>query len=230
MNILCMSDLHGHLMDLPKADILLIGGDICPLKNHSIGYQANWINTTFSKWVASLDITEVFVVAGNHDFVFEQGAGLLKRGLPFTYLQDRTVISKEGLIIHGSPWQKRFYDWAFNADEDKLAMAWEMIPSNTDILLLHGPPYGYGDLGNKVYPDKDDDSQWPKTEHCGSPSLTDKIIEIQPKLVVYGHIHPGRGKYTCGQSVLLNSSIVDCMYQPCYLPWNVTYNSGKIEV
>ena len=49
MDVLCLSDIHGNLPNnLPKADLLLIAGDICPTFDHQIfkkvGYQLIFMN------------------------------------------------------------------------------------------------------------------------------------------------------------------------------------------
>ena len=47
-----------------------------------------------------------------------------------------------------SPWQPRFNDWAFNLDRGRkeLAARWDAIPDDADIVVTHGPAYGFGDL------------------------------------------------------------------------------------
>src|SRR5689334_2006906 len=54
-----------------------------------------------------------------------------------------------GLRIWGSPWHPWFYDWAFNAPrrdaEEFLASKFDAIPGDTDVVVAHGPPRGFGD-------------------------------------------------------------------------------------
>lgn len=199
VKVACVSDLHGHLPDLPDCDLLLIGGDIVPLDIRPRDYlgQAIWINRAFNQWVKKWG-KPTFVVAGNHDFVFEQDRHLV---VPegWTYLEDE-LAEFNGLKIWGSPWQPRFHDWAFNLCEANLAKRWDLI-SPVDILLLHGPPRGFGD-------------QCSRDERVGSPSLLSKIREIQPRLVVFGHIHEGFGSYRDGKVSLVNASLVNERYEP----------------
>lgn len=200
MKICCISDIHGHLIDVPDCDLLLLGGDYC--SNHN---EFWWYETKFAPWINNLSKRmKVVGVAGNHDFIFQENIYDVP-SMNWTYLQDKGF-EWNGLNIYGTPWQPVFYDWAFNATEDKLSMIWDLIPNNTDILLLHGPPHGYGDFspyGNV---------------HTGSPSLLKKIEEIKPKLVVAGHIHPGYGRYNIGDTVFVNASIVNEKYQPVNSP------------
>ena len=49
--------------------------------------------------------------------------------------------------FYGSPWQPWFCDWAYNlARGEEIAAKWAAIPSDTDVLVTHGPPLGHGDL------------------------------------------------------------------------------------
>lgn len=215
MNIVAVSDLHGKLPDLPKADLVLIGGDICPLGNHSPNQQCYWLNTDFRRWLLRINAKMTVGVAGNHDFVFQEWPWA-KLDLPWTYLQDSGT-EFEGLKIWGSPWQPRFHDWAFNLDEPQLAMQWKLIPDDTDILVLHGPPHGYGDQAPR--------QNGQGFENVGSPSLLKRIQEIQPKLVVFGHIHEGRGRWQMGPTTLANVSILNGYYSHVHEPMQFEFRS-----
>src|SRR5207237_1050417 len=144
MRIVAVSDLHGFLPDIEPCDLLLLGGDLCPVANHRLSFQADWLDTTFRAWLERQPARKVVGVAGNHDFIFQQAPALVPHDLPWTYLQDEAT-QWEGLRIYGTPWQLWFYDWAFNLNEDELEKKWRLIPAGTDILVLHGPPHGYGD-------------------------------------------------------------------------------------
>lgn len=201
MKVCCVSDLHGYLPTIPDCDLLLIGGDLC--RHHDDWW---WYRDTLGPWVnENAKRMKVVAVAGNHDFIFQDLPDMVPK-LDWSYLED-SGIEWNGLNIWGSPWQPRFYDWAFNADEPDLERIWQKIPSNTDILLLHGPPRGYGDF-----------SPYGK-EHTGSPSLLKRIEEIKPKLVVAGHIHSGYGRYMIGETIYVNASHVNEQYKPVNQPW-----------
>lgn len=202
MKVACLSDTHGHLPEIPECDLLLLGGDYCPFPKH---FQEGWFRQQMAPWLAKIsEKTKVVGVAGNHDWIFELHPHLVPK-MEWTYLQDSGT-EFNGFKIWGTPWQPRFFDWAFNADEPKLTMVWDMIPDDTDILVLHGPPYGYGDKSTFR---TNYDGEWPGYEHAGSPSLLKRIEAIKPKLVVAGHIHPGYGRYMIGEStVFINASYV----------------------
>lgn len=196
MKIAVVSDTHGFFPEIPDCDLLLLGGDYCPRTKG----QLWWFKDEFMPWLEDLSQRmHIIGVAGNHDLIFEQNPDALPK-MPWTYLQD-SGCEWGGFKLWGSPWQRRFYDWAFNLDEEELSKKWDLIPADTDILLLHGPPRGYGDYN-------------PFTgENCGSPTLLHKIKEIQPKLVIAGHIHPGYGKYMIGDTVFFNCSLVNEQYE-----------------
>jgi hypothetical protein len=148
------------------------------------------------------------------DFIWEKAPHLVPR-LPWTYLQDDFTTFR-GWKIYGTPHQPRFFDWAFNLDEPDLERKWSFIPDDTDILLSHGPPHGFGD-----WVDRD--------EHVGSPSLAEKIREIRPKLVIYGHIHPGFGVYEMPGITLANVSILNDRYVWTNLPTEFLLDVEKRE-
>jgi Icc-related predicted phosphoesterase len=206
MKFACTADLHGHLpiLDHLDFDVLLIGGDITPHPAKNYVFQREWLATKFRRWLESVP-QPVIAVAGNHDWIWQECPDMVP-ALPWTYLQDSGTTLPNGLRVWGSPHQPLFWDWAFNLEEPDLKQRWDLIPADTDILLLHGPPLGYGDLspyGNV---------------HTGSPSLTERIAEIRPKLCVYGHIHAGHGLYRLGDSILVNAAHVDEKYRPANRP------------
>src|SRR5947209_1459473 len=139
-SVAAVSDLHGMLPPVPACDLLLIAGDICPLRDHRPVSQAAWLDTDFRRWLQAVPARKVVLVAGNHDLVFQGAPHLVPRDLPAAYLQD-SGLEWEGLKIWGTPWQPRFFDWAFNLDEPDLAAKWALIPEGTDLLVTHGPPY-----------------------------------------------------------------------------------------
>jgi Icc-related predicted phosphoesterase len=209
MKIVGVSDLHGTLPVILPCDLLLIGGDVTPVRNHALSYQAEWLDTVFRRWLEGVPARQIVGVAGNHDFIFQNAPERLPRNLPWIYLQD-SGFAWEGLRFWGTPWQPWFFDWAFNLEEKDLVGIWEKIPEGTDILVLHGPPYGYGD----GVPESDG-----KVRRTGSPSLLARIEKIQPRLAIFGHIHEGRGSWQLGRTVLANVTLMDAKYEPVWPPW-----------
>lgn len=199
MRVVAISDLHGYLPeDLPECEIILIGGDLCPVNDHTIPYQANWLIDVFNPWLADLK-PEVVCVAGNHDFVFERAKGLVPK-LNCHYLENQSVEIK-GLKIWGSPWSMKFNNWAFGAIDSKLADIWTTIPDDTDIIVVHGPPHNMGDRVEEGL-------------RTGSISLVDRIDQVKPALVVCGHIHEDHGIFEWGTTIVANASLRDRAYNP----------------
>jgi Icc-related predicted phosphoesterase len=142
---------------------------------------------------------------GNHDWIG-------RKWLPSNLKEHCHVLVDEmihcrGFRIYGLPWQQRFFEWEFNLDEPELNQKYEAIPE-CDIIMSHGPPLGYGDYS--LY----------GNESCGSRAFRDKIMEITPKLVVYGHIHNGYGRYGIlgRNTILANVSLMDEKYRPVNPP------------
>src|SRR6185369_13852794 len=100
----------------------------------------------FDAWLGTLPHREKVVIAGNHDFLFEQRPAEARALITnAVYLEDEAY-EAGGLKIWGSPWQPWFFDWAFNLRRgEALARKWALIPPGTDLLVTHGPPMGIGD-------------------------------------------------------------------------------------
>ena len=49
MRVAAISDLHGYLPDTPPCDVLLIGGDVCPVYDHGLDFQRRWLQTEFAR-------------------------------------------------------------------------------------------------------------------------------------------------------------------------------------
>lgn len=200
MEIVCLSDLHGFLPKIREPfDLLLIAGDICPIKCHKFPFQRHWLINEFNPWLESLPCHKKIITWGNHDVIAER-CPLLVPELDAEILID-DLCEFEGLRIYGLPWQRRFMDWAFNLDEPDLSHKYDIIP-DCDIIISHGPPHSYGDY-----------SPYEQCQ-CGSWAFLDAIDRIQPALVVYGHIHEGSGCYKRGESSLINAAIMDAKYYP----------------
>ena len=208
MRFVCISDTHNRLnqVHLPPGDVLLHAGDLT-----GRGTLEEVQRT--AEDLAKLNYTYKFIIAGNHDFAFEQNPGRVKEILSHSapdviYLQDESVVIN-GIKIYGSPWQPWFYDWAFNLKRGlEIRQKWDLIPNDTDILMTHGPAYGFRDktlLG----------------EHAGCEELLKVIRErVQPRYHVFGHIHEGYGQERDPEHEItyINASICTLRYAPTNLP------------
>lgn len=203
MKIAAVSDMHGFdLPDIPSCDILLIAGDITPVTDHSLPTQREYLDGPFRSWLERVPATHIVGIAGNHDFLFDMDPHRVPAGLRWNYLCDSGV-ELDGVKIWGSPWSVQFGSWAFMESERALARRWEKIPADTDILIIHGPPLGFGDRNVRG-------------TLCGSASLLAAIDRVQPKLCVFGHIHEAHGQWKRGDTRLANVSCVNVHYEPTY--------------
>ena len=167
----------------------------------------------FARFLASVPIDQKVVIAGNHDWPFEQeelrmGAIAALEEAGAIYLDD-SGCNLDRIRIWGSPVQPWFFDWAFNGYPEQLKQKWALIPPKTDILVVHGPPHGYGD----GVPEGD------AVRLAGCPHLLERIRDIEPRLVVFGHIHEGRGQWQIGRTTLANVTLLDAAYDMLYKPW-----------
>lgn len=213
--VVCVSDLHENLPEIPECDLLCIAGDITFGLYGDLAAQQGFIVGPFCEWAESVPAKHIAVVAGNHDQNIERW-GWPVASASMVYLEDEGV-ELGGLKVWGTPWQPYFFSWAFNAPERGgeafLKHKFDLIPDDTDIVICHGPPYGYGDqFGN---PNVADRSGQPKV---GSRAMTQRLREVQPRLMVCGHIHSGRGIYKLGETTVVNAALVDNEYRMVHEP------------
>ena len=229
MKITLISDTHTKheellwdKMDLPGGDLLIHAGDIM-----NSGYNSNDI-TNFCSWFDTLEQYDHKVfIAGNHDRKFEdkpeQALEIVNSYKNITYLQDDWVkvgIDEEMAKIYGSPWQPEFYNWAFNLPKGGpgLMSKWEAIPTDTDILITHGPPQDHLDMSGPPY----------NEPHLGCALLREKVDEQPPKIHVFGHIHGGYGYKFYNGTHFFNASILNERYEyvnkPVTFDWNPKTN------
>lgn len=226
MVIACVSDLHENLIEIPQCDILLIAGDLTFGLKHDLVAQQKFLYTDFRHWVDTVPAEHVVAVAGNHEQNVEKWGWPVMDNWPdnFHYLQDEGI-ELDGLKIWGTPWQPWFYSWAFNAPENNgeafLAAKYDLIPYDTDIVISHAPPYGYGDRVG--------DQRDLRAERVGSRALTAALRRINPRLVVCGHVHAGTGDYQLHgkQTRIINAAVVNARYQVKRGPFMVRLQPDK---
>src|SRR5919106_3054350 len=142
MQICCISDTHERHteVEIPACDLLLHAGDITAIGSPQALMKFNsWCQSLLEKQI----VRKIICIAGNHDFLFERNPEQARKLLTApAYLQD-SGLEWEGVKFWGTPWQPWFYDWAFNLrTEEELEQKFQSIPSDTDVLLSHGPPKG----------------------------------------------------------------------------------------
>jgi Icc-related predicted phosphoesterase len=185
LSALLISDTHGtHRRDsyesLPSCDVLIHAGDFT-----NLGKPAEVED--YLAWLEQLDqFSDIVYIAGNHDLGYDAPPlTRLGNGTRLHYLYNRSV-TIGGVNFYGSPYTPRFFDWAFMYDPADAKAIWSGIPTDTDVLITHGPPYGVLDQ----CPDR----QGVMTS-VGCPGLL-AAVEERPsiQLHVFGHIHEGYGQ------------------------------------
>ncbi len=207
MRLVIISDTHNKMssINLPKGDVLIHCGDFTVTGtvseitqfNRELLRQANKFN-------------HIIIIAGNHDLLFERQPQLARSLLDsrVNYLQDSFCVI-DGIKFYGSPYQPRFFDWAFNLMRGaELAEKWNLIPDETDVLITHGPPFGILDEVPRQY----------FIENTGCEELRKRVETIKPKLHIFGHIHCGYGTTEKFGVKFANASNCDESYEPTNAP------------
>jgi Icc-related predicted phosphoesterase len=209
LKVYSFSDTHGvHKLLEPyipeDADILIFSGDCSNYKDAA----RNSIEVMeFFDWYESLSHKYKIWIAGNHCTSIERGLVKPKEiQKTTTYLQDEEIII-EGIKIYASPWTPTFGEWAFMKSRGKLAPIWNMIPNDTDILVTHGPCYGILDIS---------ENRDGTIEFCGDKELLNRVVQVEPKYMLFGHIHDhnyciNQGMRTVSwiKTIFMNSSVVE---------------------
>lgn len=203
--IVCVSDNHSNFPKLPWGDVLIHAGDLTGSGSlEQVGRGLDWL--------AHQGHTHKILVPGNHDWLFqrepEKAAEMCaERGI--VLLIDESYRAC-GLWFYGSPWQPAFCDWAFNLPRGpQLKAKWDQIPTDTDVLITHGPPMGVLDENPNGY-------------SVGCEDLMRACMQIQPKLHVFGHIHGCQGVRGLHKTLFVNASLCMESYQ-CVNPPQVIH-------
>lgn len=211
MNATHLSDTHTkhESVKLNPCDILIHSGDFC-------GDAGRASMRSFLLWFEKQDAKHKILVAGNHDEALEKwpdlARAMIKEIAPsVTYLQDSGCEIK-GVRFWGSPYQPEFCNWAFNLPRGpELKRHWDMIPSETDVLVTHGPAYGLRDVSGF------------DNKHCGCRDLYEALLRVEPQFHLYGHIHHSYGSVRLVSdqgrvTQCYNSSVCDEKYMPVNKP------------
>lgn len=226
MKVAAVSDLHGHLPNIPECDVLCICGDTFPIESQDDQVMSTgWFYLEFIPWVESLPCKKVLLIAGNHDFIlYQNNLTIAKRKLfdrlTFYYESDKLVYlldelyEFEGKKFYGTPWIPELRRWAFYADSDTLKNKFKNIPNNIDVLMTHCPPK----LGSAGIVHQWDDRHY--MVNYGCEELDDVLVKKDIKWLLSGHIHTGNHipESIHGTNVV-NVSINDEDYMVKYEPF-----------
>lgn len=171
MKILAFSDLHlarARAADLvaaaTEADLVIGAGDFCNARK-GLDQAVEMLAGIAAPVVAvpgNAESAEELVAAAPAHWHVLHGQGATVAGLRLFGL---------GGAVPETP----FGAWSFDLSEDTAAQMLALCEA-ADILILHSPPKGLGDLTSQGV-------------SLGSTSILAAIERIQPKLAVFGHIH-----------------------------------------
>lgn len=208
MNIWHISDthgFHGQLKAPEGIDIVIHSGDA---SNYKEPYRNEQEMRNFLYWFSMLPIKHKVYVAGNHDTSVERG--LVTKydfdSVNIHYLENSSV-EINGVKIWGSPHTPTLGDWAFMKPRTKLYdKVWVHMPDDADIVVVHGPPKGIMDLSL---------DRMNNIEMCGCSSLRKRVLQVEPKLFLSGHIHNCKDIINAGvlklsqcETIFSNGSVV----------------------
>lgn len=209
--------MHDAIKVVPDGDVLVHAGDFTGKGDPERVRE-------FNEWLGKQSHKHKIVIPGNHELTFQRGAKDSNGSFYMTPEQAQALITNATLLIdqeliidgvkfYGSPWQPAFHNWAYNITlRARLKQIWEKIPDDTNVLITHGPPNRILDL----VPNRD--AYGGSDEHCGCHELKQRIVDVRPKLHIFGHIHEGYGQLVHDGTTYVNASICDGNYRPINKP------------
>ena len=196
MRLLHLSDTHNQhhsLLNLPKADLIIHSGDFSLKGTKTEFYD-------FLNWFLSLSYQHKIFIGGNHDSYLE---GKTQKDIQKMLPENCHYLCHSSVLIKGL----RFWGVPMFVSEDIDGTYFEkikQIPSNTDVLISHNPPFGILDLDGKI--------------NFGCVDLLEKIVEVKPKFHLFGHIHNAFGIEKSKHTTFSNASALNGNYELQNLP------------
>lgn len=208
MRLVAISDVHEkwHNLKIPPCDILISAGD------YSFHGYPNVVKH-FHEWLNKQEAKHIISVQGNHEqWVeknFEDAKRIALQACPAVHFMEEGLVEIEELKIWCSSMTPWFHDWAYNRHRgQEIKKHWDLIPSDTNILVTHGPPEGILDA---IY----NANGIPKGR-VGCYDLRDAVKRIKPDVHIFGHIHSDYGEHHEDGTSFYNVAICDDMYLPSH--------------
>ena len=189
LKIACISDTHSKQdrIKIPKCDLFIAAGDLI---NNTEGEKEIKL---FNEWIEKIESKTKIIIGGNHDNYLANNKSKIKDIFPSAnYLEYNSFQLKDpNILIYGAPCILRRNIFikgnAFSLSGEDMRRQFEKIPSNTDILVTHIPPYGILDIPVK---NKRLGSKWLRNEICN---------RIHPKIHIFGHYHGCANPFAIGK-------------------------------
>ena len=212
LKICHISDTHGARFHtrliIPECDVLIHSGDI--------GGRTGVLELEeFLRWFSKQNSLVKLFIPGNHDLcldytwahqqgdpinmiirrqIYADSMALLKQYPDVTCLINQEF-SYSGFKFYGSPITPSFHrqNWAFNADRgEEIKKFWAKIPSDVDVLITHGPPYGIMDnIPERMRSHATEDLN----RGCKDLQEVTKKRLLNLKLHCFGHLHNSYGVF-----------------------------------
>jgi len=174
---------HEH----PDIDFVMIAG------NHDFCFVKPPFYTQKFNWYWKFDGKDDWLPWEQIGFVPPEISKYLPKNLHILNCESKVI---QGIKFFGVPHSKIFYNWCFNVSTEMSKELWNMVPTDTQILISHGPPHGIGDYIKK------------RDEHVGCEHLTARVPDLTSlKYICCGHIHPGYGIYEIGNTKVINAAL-----------------------
>lgn len=242
MRITLISDTHCQhaKVKLPGGDTLIHSGDFTWIGDPDEV-------TDFLDWFTIQPYANKVFIAGNHDLTFDSEILYRKKASHYygdewdtpaevgkpdwlkrlltelpsdTHYLETSVVEINGVKIWGSPHTPKFgREWGFNVERGyDINQIWTGIPIDTNIVVTHGPIYGYCD---RVYG---------QNKNVGCNELYYRLMEVNPAMHVCGHIHEAYGYRQTDWGYALNASVYNHLNYTLNEPITVDYDLHTKEI
>lgn len=176
--LVCISDTHGRHrdVDVPDGDVLIHAGDIT-----RCGSIEEFMD--FNEWLFEQPHELKLFTVGNHD---RRSGTLIEKMIPNGRFLNDSSFKMDGIKYYGSAqtpsvWDNKEEFCYIRHDYEDAQKIWNRIPDDTDVLITHGPCLGILDFVDK------------KNQEVGCSVLLDRVLEVKPKVHIFGHIHESSG-------------------------------------
>lgn len=194
-----IQEFNDWLGELPHKHKLVICG------NHELSFDSSFTHPLTGHVSNKHNLLDEIPLLGNKKECLEESVktvNIRQYLTNCTYLEDSGV-ELYGLKFWGTPHQPEFCHWAFNLKRgQEILNKWNLIPSDTDILITHTPPVGFNDLCCSGV-------------RAGCVELLSTIQKrVKPMYNIFGHVHESYGVSSDGKVVYINASTCNIEYLP----------------
>ncbi len=209
LRVVIISDTHDQHEELGvlHGDVLIHCGDI----GNAYLRTADAVDS-LDRWFGRQDFERILCIGGNHDFGLQARVGSRNPVLDNAiYLQDEEI-SFRGVNFYGAPWTPELANWAYYLPTDQIRTKWAAIPTHTDVLITHTPPLDVLDRNRQG-------------KACGCAELQQRLVDLQPRVHCFGHVHASGGVLKAGRTTYVNASMVNSQYKLVRQPYEFDIQS-----